>query len=111
MAPELIGESQGPVHDPILRQHDGIIQRTSADQSHRPQWFDIALKAECLGPRKHAPERFRVYHQFHFLWPNLRMRKIHVATNAKFVGWKDPDSTAILQHLHRLRSEERRVRK
>ena len=96
VAAEFIGETERAVHDPIFREHNGVIERAAANQAHGAERLNVGLKAESAGTRKNSAEAFRVDGHFHFLLTDLRVGKIDVAANVKFVGGIDADAAAVI---------------
>src|SRR6266567_5169124 len=56
VAPELVGEAQWTVQDPVVRKNNGIFERTAANQAHGPQRLDVALEAESSSASQQMAE-------------------------------------------------------
>src|SRR5579871_4900187 len=64
---EFVREPQWTVHHAVFVQHDSVVQRASADQSHSAQAFKILHKSEGSGGREDPAERLAAHFQFDFL--------------------------------------------
>jgi len=95
VAAEFVGIAEGAVHDAVLGEDDGVIQRAAADEAHGAERLDIGFEAEGAGAGKNLAERFGIYKNFDFLLADQWVGKINVATDAEFVGGIDGDAAAV----------------
>src|SRR5262249_9858540 len=49
VAPKFVRIAERTVQNAILGEDDGIVERTSTDESHRTQWLNVAFKTERAG--------------------------------------------------------------
>src|SRR6266436_2400990 len=91
VAPELVGEAQWTVQDPVVRKNNGIFERTAPNQAHGPQRLDVSLETEGSSASQQMAESIGPNHHLHFLLTDKGMWKIHVAPNVKLTGGINPD--------------------
>src|ERR1700694_4614561 len=102
MASKFIFEPKRPIHYPVIRKDDSILQRTAADQAHGLQWQDVAFEAESARARQKPAERFRVHHHFYFLLAYQRVREIHITLHVEFISGIDTYAPVAFDDFHRL---------
>src|SRR5207253_2176935 len=91
VASKLVGEAQRSVHDAVIGEHDGVLQRAAANQAHGLERRNVALETESSGARQKVAKSVRPNQHLHFLLTYQGMRKIHVAAHAKLIGRIDAD--------------------
>lgn len=95
VAAEFIGIAERAVHDAVLGEDDGVIERAAADEAHGAEGLDIGFEAEGAGAGENLAEGIGVNDHFDFLLADERVGKINVAADAKFVGGIDADAAAV----------------
>src|SRR3984893_13449550 len=104
VAAAFIGGGERTVHYSVRGQHDGVVQRTAPNESHRAQRLNVTLKTEGTGARQQMAERFRAYEHLYFLLADQGMREIDVAAHAEFVGGVDTDAPVTFVDFQRLQN-------
>src|SRR6267378_5119046 len=99
---KLVGEAQRPVHDAVVSENDGVLERATTNESHGLERLDVALEAESTRARQKVAESIRPHQHFHFLLADQWMRKIHVAAHAKLIGRIDADPAVSFGNFQRL---------
>jgi hypothetical protein len=67
VAAEFVGIAERAVHDPVLCEDDGVIQRAAPDEAHGAEGFDIGFEAKGAGAGENLAEGFRIDEQFDLL--------------------------------------------
>ena len=106
VAAKFVGIAEGAVHDAVLGEDDGVIQRAAADEAHGAERLDIGLKAEGAGAGENLAEGFGIDEQFDLLLADEWVRKINVAADAEFVGRIDTDAAAVFDDFDGLEDAE-----
>src|SRR5262249_1187843 len=102
VAAKLIGETQRAVYHAVFGEHKGVVQGTAANQAHGAGGLNVGFKAERARARKNLGERFRVHNPFPLRLGDEGVRKIHEATNTKFIGRIDADAASVIDDFNRL---------
>src|SRR5579864_9767894 len=102
VAAEFIWEAQTSFQEAVRREHDGVFERTSANQAHGTQAVDIFGERKGARGGKLARESIPRDDDFRFLLANHRMRKIDVAAHAKFVRGINADATVAFRNFEGL---------
>jgi hypothetical protein len=106
VAAEFVRVAQRAVHDPILGEDDGVIERASADEAHGSERLDIGFEAEGAGAGKNLPERVGIDEKFDLLLSDKRMREVDVAADTELVGWIDGDAAPVFDDFDRFEDAE-----
>jgi hypothetical protein len=101
VAAEFVRVTQRAVHDPILGEDDGVIERASADEAHSAERLDIGFKAEGAGAGENLAERVGIDDQFDLLLADERMGEVDVTANAEFVGGIYGDAAPVFDDFDR----------
>ncbi len=64
---KLIWKAQRPIQHTIVGEHDGIFERSAANQAHSFERFNVALKTEGSRTRQQVTEGVRTHKHLHFL--------------------------------------------
>src|SRR5215472_2810169 len=99
---ELVGKAQRAIHDAVVSKHNGIFERSAADEAHGAQRLDVPLEAERPRPRQQMAESVGANDHFHFLLADQRVREIHIAADAKLLGWINADPSVAFANFQRL---------
>src|SRR5579863_5275988 len=83
VAAEFVGKAQRAVHDAVGGEHNGVLQRTAANQSHGAQGLNVALKTKSASTGQKMAEGFRAHQHFDFLLAYQGVSKIDVTANAE----------------------------
>src|SRR5262249_17347848 len=89
---ELVGETQGAVHDAVLGEDDGVFEGATADQPHSAQWVDVAFETKGSGAGEQMAESLGADDHFDFLLPYERVEKIDVTPDAELVRGENGDA-------------------
>src|ERR1700674_25298 len=101
---KLVGETQRAVHDAVVGENDGVLERAAANEAHGFERFDVALETESSRPSQKVAECIRPNQHFHFLLAHQRVRKIYVAAHTKLIGRINTDSAITFDDLQRLQN-------
>jgi hypothetical protein len=102
VAAELVGVAEGTVHDAVLGEDDGVIERAAADQAHGPERLDIGFETEGACAGENLAEGIGIDEQFDLLLADEGMGEIDVAADPEFVGGIDADAAAVFDDFDRL---------
>src|SRR5689334_6607084 len=102
MAAKFIRKPERAIHDAVVGEDDSVLQRSSANQAHRLERFNVSLKTECARARQEVTERVWPNQHLHFLLADQRMGKINVTPHAKLIGGIDADPAITFDDLQRL---------
>src|SRR5215469_5874113 len=101
---ELVGKAQRAIHDAVVSKDNGVFERSTADEAHAAQRLDVPLEAERPRPRQQMAESVGANDHFHFLLADQRVREIHVAADAKLLGWINTDPSVAFTDFERLQN-------
>jgi len=101
VAAKFVGKAQGPIHHAVTGEHDGILERTAANQAYGAKRLDVALKAKSARASQQVAKRVREDDNFDLLLADQWMRKIYVTLHAKFVGGIDADVAILFDDFNR----------
>src|SRR6266849_448788 len=99
---KLVGKAQRPVHDAVVGENDGVLERAAANEAHGLERLDVALETESSRSRQEVAESIWPNQHLHFLLPYQGVREIHVAAHTKLIGRIDADAAVSFGDLHRL---------
>src|SRR5882762_8747599 len=102
VASKLVGEAQRPVHDAVVGENDGVLERAASNEAHGLERLDVALETESTRTRQKIAESIRPNQHLHFLLAYQGVRKIHVTAHAKLIGRIDADPAVSFGDLQRL---------
>ena len=99
---ELVGESQRPIRNIFVVDHNRVIERPAANQPHRLKPRKILRETERSRRRQLPAESVPVNTQLDSLRRNRRMPEIHVTMNAKVVRRVNPQQAIAIGKFERL---------
>src|SRR5713226_440072 len=82
---KLVGKAQRPVHDAVVGENDGVLERAAANKAHGLERLDVALETESSRTRQKMAESIWPHQHLHFLLTDKRVRKIHIAAHAELI--------------------------
>src|SRR2546422_11674813 len=90
---KLVGEAQRPVHDAVVRENDGVLERASANKAHGLERLDVALETESSIARQKVAEGIGTNPHLHFLLAHQAGPKMPVAPHPNLVGGETAGQT------------------
>lgn len=106
MAAEFVGIAERAIHDTVVGEDDGVIERAATDEAHGAERLDIGFEAESAGTGENLAEGVGIDEQFDLLLADERMGEVDVAANAEFVGGRDGDAAAVFDDFDRFKDAE-----
>src|SRR5712692_4364525 len=64
---KLVGKAQRPVHNPVVGENDGVLERAAANETHGLERLDVTLETESSRSRQKVAESIRPNQHLHFL--------------------------------------------
>src|SRR6266436_29425 len=104
MPAKFIWKMQGPVHDAIVGENDGVFKRAAANQTHGLERLNVTFEAKRPGASKQVAEGLGADHHLYFLLADQRVHEIHVAAHTKFIGGIDADAAVAFDNFERLQN-------